>query len=270
MGAPHHHRARSLIRLATASLLAATALTAPSAPAAAARAVAAPAPVESVGSGLEQVWLLRPARPPRAVVVFLHGWKSSPPSRPLEWVDQFRPWLEHLRARGAVVLFPRYQEGGVDRYGPALATSLREGLRRAFARVGEPRLPVVAAGYSVGAALALTYAANARAWRLPQPAAVDAVFPAGALPGVPLARPPASLRVLLQVGDRDANAGRGGADWFRAWLREAGGAPARYQVIRSSSGFPATHDAPKRTSARARAAFWTPLDALVAAARRGP
>lgn len=219
--------------------------------------------VETIGTRLEQVWLLRPRGRPRAVVVFLHGWKVSPPSRPLEWVDQFRPWLEHLRARGAIVVFPRYQEGGVDRYGPALARALRAGLRRAFARIGEPRLPVTAAGYSVGASLAVTYAASARAWGLPQPRAVDAIFPAGPLPGVPLPRPPGSLRVLVQVGDRDADAGRGGADWFWSWLAGSSRPGARYEVIRSRAGFLATHDAPKRTGAEARRAFWAPLDALV-------
>lgn len=128
---------------------------------------------------------------------------------------------------------------------------------------------MIAAGYSVGASLAFTLAANARAWGLPQPAAVDGVFPAGPVPGVPLPRPPASVRVLVQVGDRDADAGRGGADRFWAWLPSTVRRRARYEVVRSSAGFPATHDAPKRTSAVARRAFWAPLDALVDRARTG-
>ena len=38
-------------------------------------------------------------------------------------------------------------------------------------------LPVVAAGVAYGGTLALYYAADARGWGLPVPAAVDSVFP---------------------------------------------------------------------------------------------
>jgi hypothetical protein len=70
----------------------------------------------------------------------------------------------------------------------------------------------VVAGYSYGASLAFSYAADARRWHLPQPRAVDCIFPAGPVAGVELDQLPADVRVLLQVGDRDTEAGRGRAD----------------------------------------------------------
>ena len=118
-------------------------------------------------------------------------------------------------------------------------------------------------GYSYGATLALTYAANARNWQLPQPRAADAVFPAGEIPGVPLPALPPSTGVLLQVGDRDTTARPGGASAFWAWLTRHPPNRKRYQVVRSHDSFSADHAAPKLTTAAARAAFWVPLDQLI-------
>jgi alpha-beta hydrolase superfamily lysophospholipase len=214
------------------------------------------------GSGAEQVWLLRPAGTPRAVVVFGHGWKSRPPASPSAWVAQFRPWLDHLVATGDAVIFPRYQLGG-DNQGPARVLSCRKGLRVAFTRLDAQNIPIVAAGYSYGASLALTYAANARRWGFRPVAAVDSIFPAGPIPGSPLPRLPPNTRVLIQVGDRDTQAGAAGADAFWRWLASHPASRKRYVVVHSGSGLIATHAAPKLTTAAARRAFWSPLDALV-------
>lgn len=217
------------------------------------------------GRGAAQVWVVVPTGPIRSVVVFGHGWKVAPPSPSYPWVGQFRPWLDHLAANGSAVVFPRYQLGG-DRPGAATAAAFRRGVALGLARL-RVHVPVVAAGYSYGASLALAYAANARRWGLPAPAAVDAVFPAAPVAG-PEPPLPSSTRVLLQVGDRDVVAGRSGADTFWRLLR--GHAAKRYEVVRSRGGLVATHAAPKESTAAARRAFWTPLDALVAAARRRP
>jgi hypothetical protein len=218
------------------------------------------------GHGADAVWILRPAGPPKAVVVFGHGWKQWPPSPSHPWVGQFRPWLDHLVAAGDAVIFPRYQLGG-DVPGAARVDAYRHGLQLAFARLGRPRVPVVAAGYSYGASLAFYYAANARSWGLPPPSAVDAVFPAGTIPGAPLPALPRAVRVLIQVGDSDTEAGTGGASAFWGWLARHPTGHKRYETIRSSGGFLAVHAAPKGTSPAARRVFWAPLDALVAAAR---
>lgn len=236
----------------------------------AATACGAPVPVfrGPFGSGASRVWIVQPRSDARSVVVFLHGWKVAPPSPSYPWVGQFRPWIDHLVARGSEVIFPAYQTG-TDAQGPGRVTSLRRGLVEGFRHVPKPIPPVVAAGYSYGASLAFYYAANAHAWSLAAPVAVDAVFPAGMIPGVAL--PPLSgrVQVLIQVGDEDTVAGRGGADAFWSWLSGRHGGPQRrLVVVRSAPGFAAVHAAPKLATAPARRAFWAPLDGLVAGARR--
>jgi dienelactone hydrolase len=217
------------------------------------------------GSGSSQVWLLRPAGPIRSIVVFGHGWKQFPPSASHPWVGQFRPWLDHLARRGSAVLFPRYQLGTGDAQGAERANDYRRGVALGLRRLGRSSVPVVVVGYSYGASLAFTYAADARRWHLPQPRAVDCVFPAGPVSGVPLDPLGASIRVLLQVGDRDTEAGRSGADAFWSLLRGHPSARKRYQVVVSHAGFLADHAAPKGRDSAARQAFWAPLDKLVAA-----
>jgi pimeloyl-ACP methyl ester carboxylesterase len=237
---------------------------------AAALLAAAPAVAEAprvegpFGRGPASVWLVRAVGPTRAIVVFGHGWKVAPPSASYPWVGQFLPWLEHLALRGDTVVFPRYQGGG-DAQVASRAADFEAGIRTAFARLPMAgKVPVVAVGYSYGASLAFAYAANAREWRLPVPAAIDAVFPAGPIPGVPLPKLPRSTRVLVQVGDADTEAGRSGADAFWAWL--GGRSPLRaYEVVRSHDGFVASHAAPKQSTPIARMSFWAPLDRLVGA-----
>jgi hypothetical protein len=222
------------------------------------------------GRGAAQVWIVLPKGLPRSVVVFGHGWKLAPPVPPLAWIDQFRPWLDHLASRGNAIIFPRYQFGANDSLGTPRVLAYRRGLVRAFVRLGRPHVPVVAAGYSYGASLAFYYAANAHRWRLPVPAAVDGVFPAGLIPGTPLPLLAPTVRVLIQVGDQDTEAGAAGASSFWAWLRRHPAARKQYEVVASVAGLVATHKAPKETGPAARQAFWQPLDTLIAAARTGP
>ncbi|HXY16935.1 MAG TPA: hypothetical protein VEH79_02045 [Gaiellaceae bacterium] len=219
------------------------------------------------GEGDAEVWLLRPRGAPRSIVVFGHGWKLFPPSPSRPWVGQFRPWLDHLVERGSAVVFPRYQLGTGDDQGVDRLDAYKRGLALGLSRLGAGRLPIVAVGYSFGASLALYYAADARRWHLPEPAAVDGVFPAGLIAGAPFAGLPNRTRVVFQVGDRDAEAGAGGALAFWARLASHPAARKRYEVVRSHGGFVADHAAPKGSSSAARVAFWAPLDALVSAAR---
>ena len=213
------------------------------------------------GRGAAAVWVLRPHGQPREVVVFGHGWKVAPPSPSYPWVGQFRPWLDHLVREDAAVVFPRYQLGAGDSVDDARFGAYVAGVRTGLARLGRPHVPLVAAGYSFGASLALSLAANAPRLHLPVPSAVDAIFPAGPIPGTPLPPLRPSVRVLIQVGDDDTEAGPAGAAFFRRRL--AGHARTRYQVVRSTRRLHADHAAPKRTDAAARAAFWTPLDRLL-------
>ena len=220
------------------------------------------------GIGAGEVWLLRPAGKVRSIVVFGHGWKLYPPSRERPWVNQFRPWLDHLVARGNAVVFPRYQLGTGDSEDVARLLDYRRGLALGLARLSVGGVPVVAVGYSFGASLAMYYAADARSWRLPEPAAVDAIFPAGKIAGAPpFTGVPDALRVLVQVGDRDTEAGGSGALSFWADLASHPRARKRYVVVHSHDGFVADHAAPKGASAAARLAFWAPLDALISSVR---
>jgi hypothetical protein len=232
-------------------------------------AVALASPVRGpFGRGADQVWIVRRPGPVRTVIVFGHGWKHAPPSASYPWVGQFWPWLDHLTLHGDAVIFPRYQLGG-DAPGAAVAAAFRAGVAEGLHRLALPaETPVVAIGYSYGATLALTYAANAQRWRLPPPRAVDAVFPAGAIPGISLPPLPRATDVLIQVGDRDTVAGSGGASAFWAWLARHPPNRKRYQVVRSHGSFVADHASPKSTTLAARDAFWTPLDLLVSRARR--
>ena len=222
------------------------------------------------GVGADQTWLVVPAERVRSVVIFAHGWKQFPPSPADAWVAQFAPWLDHLVSRGSAVIFPRYQLGGADAWGPARVDAFRQGLATGFERLGRPSVPVVAVGYSAGGSLVFSYGANARRWRLPAPAAIMSVFPAGMVPGAALPRLPRRIRVLIQVGDRDTVAGSGGANAFWRWLGSAPRAGRREEVVRSRPGFVADHAAPKTDSPAARHVFWRPLDALIAGAREGP
>ncbi len=221
------------------------------------------------GTGAATVWLVLPSRPVRSVVVFGHGWKLTPPSPGHPWVDQFRPWLDHLAAGGNAVIFPNYQLGAGDEGDVTRVRDFAAAIRTGYVRLGRPAVPFVTVGYSFGASLAFYYAANARTWRLPVPHAVDAIFPAGMIAGAPLPPLDRHARVLIQVGDADTEAGRGGADAFWGWLASHPAPLKRYEVIRSSSALAATHAAPKATSAAAQRAFWAPLDRLIAAARGG-
>jgi hypothetical protein len=240
------------------SLAVACAVAASAAPAADALRIEGP-----FGSGAAATWVLRPVGPIRSVVVFGHGWKAAPPSSANPWVHQFAPWLAHLVAGGSAVIFPRYQLGG-DAPGPAFVEAYRRALQRGFSFL-HTTAPVVAMGYSYGATLAVYYAADATRWGLPRPAAVDAVFPAGLVAGVPLPRLAPAVSVLVQVGDHDTEAGPPGAASIWAWL--AGHVRKRYQVVVSGGSFVAVHAAPKETTPAARRAFWAPLDGLIAAAR---
>ena len=112
--------------------------------------------------GADAVWLVLPNGPVRSVVVFGHGWKLTPyfPGHP--WVDQFRPWLDHLAAGGSAVIFPNYQLGSGDAGDVTRVQDFAAAIRTGYIRLGRPKVPFVAVGYSFGASLAFYYGANAR------------------------------------------------------------------------------------------------------------
>jgi hypothetical protein len=245
-----------LALLITAVVLATSALGAD----AAARAADAGPGVVSIGRGTDQVWLMRPTGAVRVIVVFVHGWTTGAPA---VWA----PWLHHLRARGALVIYPRFQSGTGDTPQTALV-HLRHGIVEAFGRLGGLHVPVVALGKSFGAAAVFDYAGEAKAWGVPAPVAVVSIFPA--YPTGPL--PPAlAPRVFAEVmvGDADTIAGTGGANTFWHWLAPHPVANKRYITVRSRPGFTATHESAQLATPIAQAVFWHPFDVLLARVRAG-
>jgi acetyl esterase/lipase len=214
---------------------------------------------QPLGSGADAVWVLRPAGPVRDIVVFGHGWSTPLPS------EGFAPWISHLRARGSIVIYPRYRVSAAEPTASALA-AFRQGLVTAFRSLGALHVPVVALGKSFGASAVFYYAAEARSWGVPAPRAVISIFPALPIDGVlPDASLPASDTAEIFVGAADTVAGSAGADAFWSWLAQHPSAHKRYIVVRSRPGFVADHNSAQRSDPIARAIFWRPLDALIAA-----
>jgi acetyl esterase/lipase len=213
------------------------------------------------GAGRTQVWLLKPPTAPRSIVLFAHGWTAVDPN------DWHRVRLDHLCAEGSVVLFPRYQVDVTDTWQQAV-DGFRRGVQIGFARLGSPRLPVVAAGYSLGGALVNYYAGNARAWKVPVPRSVFSIFPTTRIDGRSAGKPPVSVRFVILAGDRDEVVGTAGAKDFMSWLARHPTGKKTYRLVRSSAALTATHEALKEMTAASTRTFWRPIDVLVADARR--
>ena len=216
-----------------------------------------------VGSGPRGAAIFRPRDASRdaPVVVFLHGWFAIDPST-------YGAWIAHLVRRGAMVIYPTYQEAPfADTVSPLPNTLVAMRLALAEIRVAAGRL--VVAGHSAGGALAADYAASARAAGLPVPAAVFSVYPGRSLRGIPLRIPAVSARsiaagtrVLALAGADDRVVGSRIA---RQIVRTAARARATLRIVRDPRVD--DHGAPQRSNAAARRTFWAPLDRLVAATR---
>ncbi len=196
-----------------------------------------------------------PQGPARATVVLLHGWNDLSS-------EGYRAWIDHLVATDVAVIFPDYQ-AGILSLPSSMIRGTEDGIRDglAAAAAGGADGPVIAAGYSLGGGLAVTYAAFAGEWGVTAPVAVYAVFPADP-PGLPARLPavPETTEVEFVVGDRDTVVGREGADALARRIRPLG---VKLRILESSAALVFDHAAPKRVDAGAQAAFWKPLDAIV-------
>jgi len=218
---------------------------------------------ETTGRGVQQSTIIRPAdaEGPLPVVVFLHGWGAPDPGF-------YRPWLEHLARRGSAVVYPRYQDSFVEPPRQALGNVLAA-LRIALARPGLDRSSLVIAGHSAGGALAADYAALARTAELPAPRAIFSVYPGRTLPRVPRGLPeippgriPAGTRIEALASRDDGVVGTATA---RAIVGGATQADARLVLVDDEAVD--DHQAPLRSDAPARRAFWAPLDRLISFVR---
>lgn len=216
------------------------------------------------GTGAEQVWVLRPTvGEAKGVVVYLHGYGAY---LPFAWHLR---WMDHLLEKGSIVLFPRYQPGLDD---PFVLTpfDLAEGLRTGFDAIEYEGEPVVAAGFSLGAALAVIYAARAEEWGLPPPRSVYSIFPVDPVL-VDIELDLSTIEetdVLLLVGDNDEVVGQDGAREILEGLVGLPPSSKRLRVIRTTGDLFADHEAPTAIhDPTVRETFWTPLDRLVEASR---
>ncbi|MCL4821081.1 MAG: alpha/beta hydrolase [Vicinamibacteria bacterium] len=133
--------------------------------------------METWGQGADQVWAFVPAQPRPAsapVVGFLHGWGGTEPVA-------YQAWIDHLVRRGAVVVFPRYQAGLLDRPSAMTAASAAA-LHGAIERMGAGSLPrfdgrLALVGHSLGGTIAANLAAEAPRFRLPAVRALTVVEP---------------------------------------------------------------------------------------------
>jgi dienelactone hydrolase len=169
---------------------------------------------------------------------------------------------------GAAVVYPRYEE---DNSAAVLEPAVA-GIRTASDRLGlKATVPVLALGYSRGAALAVEYAAVAPAKGVPVPDAVETVNPVpyGEQARVVNLRPlqPSTVLAVL-ISDRDPHAVDGSTLLLHR-LRDAGfpGKQIRIDVARSHGSFVADHLAPLSALPAARRAYWAPTDALLAGLR---
>lgn len=209
------------------------------------------------------VWTFLPAGRPKRLVIFFHGQGGPTEATP----QNHRPWIDHLVGRGAAVIYPRYE---ID-YSAAVIDPAVAGVQRASRRLGLTGVPVLALGYSRGAALAVEYAAVAARRGVPVPDAVEPVNPVpyGETARIVDLKPirPKTLVAVL-VSDKDPHAVDGSTMLLHR-LRDAG-FPANQielNVAHSHGSFVADHLAPLSAQPAARAAYWAPTDALLAVLR---
>ena len=222
--------------------------------------------VTNIGSGARESWTFLANEPPSCLVVFLHAAGTPTPASYIAWLDYLALGMS------CAVIFPRYQ---LSANAPAALDGLRAGvsagvvhLRRA--RFGFERrragktLRTVVVGVGLGGSLAFYYAANAKRWGLPVPAAIDSIFPTpGRIPGLTLPSVRRSTQVLVHVSGEDRREERAAAADLREYLASHPASGKRIRTIRSTPGLKATEDATFQTTASAVKAFWSPLDALI-------
>jgi dienelactone hydrolase len=217
-----------------------------------------------LGQGAKGVWIFRPAGQAKRLVIFFHGQGGPVEATPAN----HRAWIDHLVQHGAVVVYPRYEE---DNSAAVLEPAVA-GIRTASDRLGlKGTVPVLALGYSRGAALAVEYAAVAPAKGVPVPDAVETVNPVpyGEQARIVNLRPlqPSTVLAVL-ISDRDPHAVDGSTLLLHR-LRDAGfpGKQIRIDVAHSHGSFVADHLAPLSALPAARRAYWAPTDALLAGLR---
>ncbi len=144
------------------------------------------------------------------LIVFNHGWGAMDP-------DVYKAWIDHIVARGNVVVYPVYQDSVLtppDDFTPNAIAALHAAIRRLQTEPGHvrPQLDRFAlVGHSMGGDVSANMAALWKSQRLPFPRALMCVEP-GKSWGAPesldialadLSRIPATTLLLTMAGDDD-------------------------------------------------------------------
>jgi alpha/beta hydrolase fold len=178
------------------------------------------------------VTVFEPSRPaPRSAPVILFTQGVEP--------DEYRGWIDHLVARGSIVVFQNQPFNTGDlaerRAGPlaGLRAAVRELARPGHVKPEWDHLVLV--GHSVGGNMAAQLAADAGPQRLPRPLAVFVLQPrledeasVRVLRGIP----PRTL-VLVLASDRDDRVGQEGPKALWAALAHIPAANRDYVLVRS-------------------------------------
>jgi acetyl esterase/lipase len=160
-----------------------------------------------VGEAARAAWVFVPdaPRPKQApVVIFMHGYRALDP-------HDYGGWIEHLVARGNVVIYPIYEHTRRDGRQQLLEQAVA-GIRHALDYldahgVMADRQRFAVTGHSMGGGMAVLLAARSQTYGLPAIPAVMPVQPGSkggqGFPREVFAELPADLMLLVIEGDRD-------------------------------------------------------------------
>ena len=135
--------------------------------------------VSSVGSGEKRAYIFQPDAENLSklpVVLLLHGWRGTNPKN-------FGALIDLMVRRGAVVIYPVYQEEGEKTSPQRIAGNAAESIQAAFAMLekNQPQLidksKTLYWGFSIGASLSMRFALQSPALGLPKPTAMVLVGP---------------------------------------------------------------------------------------------
>jgi dienelactone hydrolase len=172
---------------------------------------------EAVKDGAEGWWLFKPSTPISKsvpVIVFCHGWGAMNPRT-------YRAWIDHIVRRGAIVVYPLYQDSlrtHPEDFLPNTIAALQDAFAtlRSEHALGADLARVAVVGHSAGGVLAAEVAAVGEANGLPAILAAMPVEPGdgsrGAqrrarIPLADLATMPSATLLLVVVGADDHLAG---------------------------------------------------------------
>ncbi len=135
--------------------------------------------VSTVGSGDKRAYIFQPAAENLSklpVVLFLHGWRGTNPKN-------FGALIDLMVRRGAVVIYPVYQEEGEKTSPQLIAGNASDSIKAALASIekNQPQLidqsKTLYWGFSMGASLSMRFATQNKTLALPAPRAMVLVAP---------------------------------------------------------------------------------------------